>query len=184
MGAREARYLRDPRVLRALAHPLRQRILRSLSQEGPATSATLARELGEDRGATSFHLRQLGKYGFIEVDGNRSGGRRKYWRLVPADLRFPSEPAGEAADVAAAVVSQLWEDSLGELAGFYQRGDPWTREAELSHSSLRLTQEELRAFGDDYKELLGRYLRVAEDAPSGARPVTALFAAFPDTPAR
>src|SRR4249919_3323311 len=97
------RYIDDPRALRALAHPIRQQILRRLAREGPATSAMLARELNADRGATSFHLRQLGSYGFVTVDEERSVGRRKFWRLVRDDLRFPSDPDGPVAAESAAV---------------------------------------------------------------------------------
>jgi DNA-binding transcriptional ArsR family regulator len=175
------RHVDDPRALRAFAHPLRQQILRRLAQDGPATSAILARELGEDRGATSFHLRQLASYGFVVIDDARSAGRRKYWRLADDDLRFPT-PSGDPVldDASVAAVSQLWRDSLGELAVFYGRGDPWLDDAGLYHSGLRLTQDELRALGEEYLELVRRYLRPAEDAPAGARPVIALFAAFPN----
>ena len=174
------RVVDDPRALRALAHPLRQQILRRLSQEGPATSAILARELGEDRGATSFHLRQLGRYGFVVVDASLSSGRRKFWRVAPEDLRFPKLPDGPASEATEAVMTQLWGDSLAQLARFYDRGDPWHTESELSHATLRLTQDELRAFIAEYLELLRRYVRPAEEAPSGARPVIGLFAAFPN----
>jgi DNA-binding transcriptional ArsR family regulator len=173
------RYLDDPRALRALAHPIRQQILRRLAREGPATSAMLARELGEDRGSTSFHLRQLGSYGFIEVDEGRSSGRLKYWRLIVEDLRFPRDLGGPGGEEGAAVVSLLWEDSLAELIRFHDQGDPWLNEAETSHSDLRLTQEELQSFTEEYLALLRRHVRPAEDAPTAARPVIALFAAFP-----
>lgn len=174
------RVVDDPRALRALAHPLRQQILRRLAQEGPATSAILARELGEDRGATSFHLRQLGRYGFVVVDVALSSGRRKFWRVAPEDLRFPTPPDGPAGEAAGAVVSQLWRDSLAALAGFYGRADPWLAESELSHAALRLTRDELREFAEEYLALLHRYVRPAEEAPPGARPVIGLFAAFPN----
>jgi DNA-binding transcriptional ArsR family regulator len=178
------RYLDDPRALRALAHPVRQSILRRLASDGPATSAMLARDLGEDRGATSFHLRQLGRYGFVEVDEQRSAGRRKYWRLVQDDLRFPNDMSSPIGRQGAEVVSMLWEDSLAALARFYREADDWREDAQLSHSDLRLTRDELRSFGEEYLALLRRYLRPPEDAPVGARPVTALFAAFPRAPMR
>ena len=58
------------REVRALAHPLRLRMLECLLDGGPATASMLARELGESSGATSYHLRILAKYGFIEeADG-------------------------------------------------------------------------------------------------------------------
>jgi DNA-binding transcriptional ArsR family regulator len=173
------RVVDDPRALRALAHPLRQQILRRLVQEGPATSAILARELDEDRGATSFHLRQLARYGFVVVDEELSTGRRKFWRAADDDVRLPSPSRGHAADPAMMVVTQLWRDSLADLAQFYGRDDPWLAEAQLSHSLMRLTQDELRAFAEEYLVLVRRYERPPGAAPPDARPVTALFAAFP-----
>ena len=55
----QPREVRDVEELRALAHPMRQRILRRLIQAGPATSTTLARDLGENSGIMSYHLRLL-----------------------------------------------------------------------------------------------------------------------------
>ena len=54
------------REVRALAHPLRLRMLESL-QDGPATASMLARELGESSGATSYHLRALAAAGLSRV---------------------------------------------------------------------------------------------------------------------
>ena len=78
----------DPAVLKALAHPLRQRILGILRQ-GPASATTLAKELGENTGATSYHLRELAKHGFIEEEPGLGRGKERWWRTRPRDLRFP-----------------------------------------------------------------------------------------------
>ena len=46
--------------MRALAHPVRMRILELLAQ-GPSTATRLAGEIGESTGSTSYHLRALAK---------------------------------------------------------------------------------------------------------------------------
>ncbi len=46
------------RVLRALNHPLRRRILRELGSE-PASASTLAKTFDEELGAVSYHLNQV-----------------------------------------------------------------------------------------------------------------------------
>ncbi|MFJ8630915.1 winged helix-turn-helix domain-containing protein [Streptomyces sp. NPDC093568] len=69
-----------------------RRALRRLQQYGPATSADLAAEFNEDRGATSYHLRQLARFGFIEEDTARSSWCRKYWRAIPQGVRLPHHP--------------------------------------------------------------------------------------------
>lgn len=46
------------RVLRALNHPIRRRILRELGRR-PASASALARSLGEDVSLISYHLSQV-----------------------------------------------------------------------------------------------------------------------------
>lgn len=65
--------LSDLAALKALAQPRRQRMLQHLTLHGPATSATLARALGLNTGSTSYHLRELARYGFVEETGAGAG---------------------------------------------------------------------------------------------------------------
>lgn len=86
--------LSDLATLKALAQPRRQRMLQHLTVQGPATSATLARALGLNTGATSYHLRELARYGFVEevdqpTETGGGHGRERWWRAVPGDRRFP-----------------------------------------------------------------------------------------------
>ncbi|MCX4673824.1 helix-turn-helix domain-containing protein [Streptomyces sp. NBC_01433] len=98
-------------ALKALAQPRRQRIFQHLTLHGPATSASLARALGLNTGATSYHLRELARYGFVveteparteredtgprDAEASGSGAeapgarRRRWWRAIPGDRRFP-----------------------------------------------------------------------------------------------
>ncbi|WP_327089697.1 winged helix-turn-helix domain-containing protein [Nonomuraea sp. NBC_01738] len=69
----------DPQVLKAVSHPLRVRLLGLLRAEGPATASQLGRVVGESSGSTSYHLRELAKYGFIEEDPSPDGRERR-WR--------------------------------------------------------------------------------------------------------
>lgn len=54
------RVLCDIDALKVLAHPPRQELPTRLQRHGPATSAGLAAEFDEDRGATSYHPRAPG----------------------------------------------------------------------------------------------------------------------------
>jgi DNA-binding transcriptional ArsR family regulator len=86
--------------LRALAHPIRLRIL-SLLTGTPMTAAEVARELHLTHANASYHLRQLLAAGAIEVAGEERirGGRAKRYRYdVDRDLaRRASTPAPSAA---------------------------------------------------------------------------------------
>ena len=73
--SRELPSLSDPRMLRGIAHPMRNRILEEMSAGGPMRAADVAERLGIPANQASFHLRQLAKYGLVEA-GSRAGPRR------------------------------------------------------------------------------------------------------------
>ncbi len=164
----------SPEVLKALAHPLRLRILRHLGTAGPATSTTLATALGENTGTLSYHLRMLERSGLIEDIPERSTGRERWWRGVRGlDIRRP--PQGELTEAERAMAAELDRmrmDEDVELARQFTaqqaESDGWMRG---SRSLTHLTKEELDAFHDDYLALLARYARGPEDAPGDARPI-------------
>jgi DNA-binding transcriptional ArsR family regulator len=96
--------LRDPRVLRAIAHPVRNRILTELGASGSMRAADVARELDIPANQASFHLRQLAKYGLVEEDREAARDKRdRVWLLtfeegVSINLGdFEREPEGAAA---------------------------------------------------------------------------------------
>lgn len=72
----------DP-VLRALAHPLRLRML-TLMWPGPMSAAELARELGISHALASQHLRRLDAAGLVELaeERTRRGGRERRYRTI------------------------------------------------------------------------------------------------------
>src|SRR5918995_784389 len=72
----------DGGSLRALAHPLRARIVGSLRGSGPATATILAERLGGSSGATSYHLRVLADNGFVVDEPARNRGRERWWRAA------------------------------------------------------------------------------------------------------
>lgn len=170
-------------ALKALAHPLRQSMLTRLQRHGPATSADLSVELDVDRGAASYHLRQLARYGFIEEDAARSAGRRKYWRAIPQDLRLPREPRdSETAEVADAVGRQWMDRAAAELRAYLEDRESFgafAGAAMHSFGATALTAEELRAFGEEYIALLNRWRRDAGPGSAADRAITVVFHAFP-----
>lgn len=72
----------DP-VLRALAHPVRLRML-TLMWPGPMSAAELSRELDISHALASRHLRSLDAVGLVELAEERSrrGGRERRYRTV------------------------------------------------------------------------------------------------------
>lgn len=183
MRARVPRHDLDPIALRALAHPIRQRLLYHLAFVGPANSTAVAEALGESTGSTSYHLRQLARAGMIEEDRERSNGRERWWRLIPLDLRVPESAGSGETEALASEMNRLRFERDRDLVARYlaaqdEFGD-WRRAAMFSSSATRLTKEELVEFSERYVELLKSYWRPPEECPPEAAPVAVLFYAFP-----
>lgn len=175
--------LNDPGRLKALSHPLRRRILQRLRAHGPATSTTIGEVLGANTGTTSYHLRQLEKYGFIEEIPERSTGRERWWRRAehPRDLRMPAPEtlAPEDRPVLAELLRLGHAEDMALLGGLleaYERDPAW---APLSRGFTHMTEEGLAEFFEAYIRLLQRHGHRHEDAPPGSRPVHIRLFALP-----
>ncbi|MFC5178147.1 winged helix-turn-helix domain-containing protein [Nocardioides taihuensis] len=105
MPERTPRPVADPRILRAIAHPVRNRILGELSAAGPSRAADLAHDLDIPANQASFHLRQLAKYGLVEEAPDLARDRRdRVWRAVHEEgITVETSRMEEAAGGAAAV---------------------------------------------------------------------------------
>ncbi|WP_427919609.1 ArsR/SmtB family transcription factor [Streptomyces sp. cg40] len=181
--------LSDLATLKALAQPRRQRMLQHLTLHGPATSATLARALGLNTGSTSYHLRELARYGFVEEmepewAPDHGHGRERWWRAVPGDRRFPprSRQSAEMRHVMDELNHHAYAADL-ELFEQFQRDaaetGPWADAFPYSRGTIRLTVPELGAFFEEYIALLNRYKRPEAETPADARTVLTRFLAFP-----
>ncbi|MEV6700642.1 helix-turn-helix domain-containing protein [Streptomyces sp. NPDC051453] len=179
--------LSDLSALKALAQPRRQQILQHLTLHGPATSAMLARDLGLNTGATSYHLRELARYGFAEesLTQRRSvGGRERWWRAVPGDRRFP--PRSRQNPETRLVMDELNHLSYAadlELFEQLQRQGQdlgeWADAFPYSRGTIRLTLPELHTFFEEFIALLNRYKRPDSETPDGAHIVLTRLLAFP-----
>src|SRR5688572_29299569 len=80
----------DLDTLKAVSHPLRMALLGRLRSGGPATASELGRMLGESSGSTSYHLRQLERYGFIGDADEQTSGRERRWKSLYDMTHFPA----------------------------------------------------------------------------------------------
>lgn len=181
----QPREVRDVEELRALAHPMRQRILRRLHEAGPATSTTLARDLGENSGIMSYHLRLLAEHDFVREVAGRGQGRERWWEVSPQHVWIPREGLGiEAQAEASGLRPTAWADALEgfnrfraarQAMGEWGRGT-WVR----GRTTLTLTREEAAQLIADHQELIRRYQREATDAPEGTRTVVVASVIYPE----
>ena len=97
----------DPRALRALAHPARQRIIAELLA-GRVMTATEASELvGLSPSAVSHHLRALERFGIAERAGTGGDARTRLWRSRVSDLYFSPRSVGGAQAVDGVIQAEL-----------------------------------------------------------------------------
>jgi DNA-binding transcriptional ArsR family regulator len=156
--------LHDPTVLRAIAHPLRNRILAELRASGPMRAADVARLLDVPANQASFHLRQLAKYGLIEDDADAARDRRdRVWRLTDlAELdidvgELERAPGGAAAVAVFRRNSAAWHHHVVDRA-YAPRDDAGDHgHRSVSESALRLTAEEARELTAEVGEVLTRW---------------------------
>ena len=155
---------------RALAHPLRIRIL-NLTHAEAWTNKQIAARLGELPGTTLHHLRVLTEAGFLEALPPRVGRRGarevpyratgKSWVLSFRDLDKERIAVGTAITDAAYAL--------------YTESDPASRFAE-SQVSLRLTAQDARDLADRIHGLVDEYRRTRQ-RPEGA-PLSLMWAFF------
>jgi DNA-binding transcriptional ArsR family regulator len=181
----QPREVREVEELRALAHPMRQRILRHLRDAGPATSTTLARDLGENSGITSYHLRLLAEHDFVREVTGRGQGRERWWQASPEPVWIPREGLSVEAQAELSGLQPLgWADDLQGLGRFRAaRADmgEWGRGTwAVMRTRLTLTREQAGQLIVDQQELIDRYQRAAENAPADTRTVVLGFLAYPE----
>ncbi|WP_346622320.1 helix-turn-helix domain-containing protein [Blastococcus montanus] len=176
----------DPRALRALAHPLRGRLMAALRNDGPSTASRLAQRLGESSGSTSYHLRQLAAYGFVEELPDEGNGRDRWWRAPHRSTHFDTaalvdDPAGrEAVEEISHRQITLHQRLLAAHATERGELDDDRRAAvSLNDWSLRLSPDAARELADELNAVLARWRDTREDA--GQPPVHVLLDLFPLT---
>jgi DNA-binding transcriptional ArsR family regulator len=161
--------VQDPRALRALAHPLRGRLLGVLRLDGPSTATQLGYRLGESSGSTSYHLRQLAAYGFVEDMPGEGNGRERWWRALHRSTHwetsdFLADPA--AREVVDELLLMQVEQRRKTLAAYIDqrrgRGDDWEAAASLNDYAMRLRPEDAVAMADELNAVLARWSDASE----------------------
>jgi DNA-binding transcriptional ArsR family regulator len=177
----------DPKVMRALAHPARIAIIEHLGSTGAVVTATeCAGLVGLSPSATSYHLRELAKFGLVEQAPSRGDGRERVWRStssgfnVDGDLDEPETRASQRAllDV---YLNRGFARLRDWVARLHEEPKAWQDASTLMGPMLLLNADELVEVNRRVKEVLDPYRRRERmgEAPADARPVAVHYAAFP-----
>jgi DNA-binding transcriptional ArsR family regulator len=149
----------DPRYVKALAHPLRIRILAMLADR-VASPVQLASHLDATLGTVAYHVRTLHSLGLVElVDTRQRRGATEHYYRAREHPRFPDDAWAGLAPVAkqrmlSAILQQVGQyvTSAAAAGGF-------------DHADAHMTRMTLRLDDHGFKQLAAasrKWLREAE----------------------
>jgi DNA-binding transcriptional ArsR family regulator len=169
----DAVMLRDAQAVRAVAHPMRFRIVSLLRREGPATASRLARVLGESSGATSYHLRQLARYGIVVEVAIHGNKRKRWWKLQSRIIKVQTGTGSRAQSLAAAQYRLRILEQDAEVTAQYLEDEmtlsvPWREASLVRNRILLVTPKELVRLHDSLDELLKPFWPENRSAPPPA----------------
>ncbi len=166
----------DPIALRALAHPLRWKLIDLLGSEGSATATRCAEALGESVASCSYHLGILGKYGYIELVPDQPG-REKPWRLTSYRQDLSARGSGIETELASEAATEAFLEhefarTKHQLRHRSLEPAEWREASMLSGATLWVTAEELHEISELLSQIVGRHEERLENPglrPEGAR---------------
>ena len=171
-GKERDRRITDLGTLKALAHPLRMKLMRGLTTARVATASQLAEQVDEAVSLVSYHLRKLAEHGLIEeAEPQSADGRERWWQPASDGVSIHDEDFRDAPEKAAAhtAASRLFFE---QRAGMYRRflderahwDADWNTAAESSESVLRLTAAELAELTGELRDLARKYQEMGRAA--------------------
>lgn len=178
--------IRDPAVLRAMAHPARLAILDYITAGREATATEAAEISGLSPSATSYHLRELAKAGLIEEAPGRGDGRERVWRRrtgqFNVDPENPNSPESRQATMALVDAVLAHEDVQVRrwFAKISEQPGRWSDAVGMYNTRVLVTAEELRTVVGRLMEILAEYEPSSRtDPPPDSRRVAVQFRVVP-----
>ncbi|WP_245929281.1 winged helix-turn-helix domain-containing protein [Murinocardiopsis flavida] len=174
----------DAVAMKGLAHPLRMRIWEAFGVHGEATASMLGRLLGESSGATSYHLRQLARFGFVEEVPEQPTARERWWRRYPGgwsmsgfDFMRRPETRPAASFVLDAMMrgrEERYRQWLAVVDSDHPRIRAWSEVSYDTTSQVRMTREEAAQLNGELNAVLGRWSPSTLGRTRAARPDTVM----------
>src|SRR4051812_31537044 len=156
----------DATSLKALAHPLRVRLLGLLRIDGPSTATALGAKVGESSGTTSYHLRQLATADLVVEDTERGNARERWWRAAQDSTELHGDKWIDDPEMKPALdayMSAVVTSYAARAQAFLDSSDSWPRRwqraAEMSDYNLSLTAAEAQRLNDAIRDVIVSFQR-------------------------
>jgi DNA-binding transcriptional ArsR family regulator len=185
------REITSSRVLRALSHPTRRRLLDALTVDGPSTVSGLAERLQQAVGSVSHHLKVMHDAGLVvEAPEHARDQRERWWQRAATGFSWSetafanSETSAAIADAAALVNLEHQLDKVRAWMSSSETSElAWRDAAFATDFWLQLTPDELSALSRELLELLERWNAHTRDgARQGRAPVFIFARGMPASP--
>jgi DNA-binding transcriptional ArsR family regulator len=186
----DPRTITDSRVLSAMSHPQRRRLLDALTVDGPSSVSMLSTRTGLAVGSVSHHMKMLAAGELVEEAPELARDRReRWWRLTNRSNRWSSttfehDPA--AAIVAEAAMSIELEHHVEKVRAWNSRREEdqhgWTDAAFSTSTWLKLTPGELHELSRELVALLHRWSERPEGDEDGREAVFVFAHGVPAQP--
>ena len=191
-GPGDARQLRsinlhDAGPMRALAHPLRLRILGLLRSGGPQSVGMLAEATRVASGSVSYHLSTLAKHGFVvPAPEFERDGRERWWQAAHEMTTLHSEEfiddpeRREAAEAMRRTVLESYHRELVDALNAEIDLEPeWVAASDSSDGAAYLTLDEFRELDADLAAVRDKWWARRGEAREGTRMVRWITHTFP-----
>jgi DNA-binding transcriptional ArsR family regulator len=178
--------VRDPKAMRALANPLRLRLLGFLRRSGPHSVGELSELADAAPGSVSYHLSTLEKFGFVEEAPEFArDGREHWWRAAHSMTHY--EPSEMLADPESAAAGRVMRQTF--MQGYlteqldYLDAEPalpieWVKAATAGDILAYLTADELREFSDEVNALAEKWNIQRDPERHGVAPIRFIYSSF------
>jgi DNA-binding transcriptional ArsR family regulator len=187
MTDREVREVRDSKVLAAMSHPLRRRLMDVLEVHGPSTASALAQRTGQAVGNISHHLKVLAASDLVEEVPELARDRReRWWRKAYDGLRwsakdFKDDPVADAAvSLSLDRQNNLVRTWISERESY---GEAWEGASFATDTWAHLSPDELRQLAEETIALFTKWShRETPDDGQERKPVFLFGHGFPAQP--
>jgi DNA-binding transcriptional ArsR family regulator len=155
----------DPSLAKALAHPLRTRILAVLENR-TASPSEIAEELDAPLGVVSYHVRRLHALRFLKLVKRvpRRGAVEHYYTTIAGPRITNSAWRSTPTIVKQAMVNAALTEIASSVTAAADSGGFEAGEAHLSRSPVVVDQEGWKALAQELDALVGRIQRIEDES--------------------
>lgn len=172
--------------MRALAHPLRLKLLSELRITGPQSVGELCGVVDAAPGSVSYHLGVLAENGFVERAPELArDARETWWRarhawttVEPADADAPPEKRVASRALRHGILQAYVAEASAALEREETLPSEWVGAATSGDAVAHLTASQLAACSDELRAVAAKWAEIGSRPGDDTAPVILIYQAF------